>query len=127
METPQPRILVSHQLSVYAESLVAVLAEIRPCFQITQSVPTELDDALTRAPGAVVISDRLTPTVAAQTSGWLLYYPDQANVAVVGGGSGEERIDNPDFPDILAAVDRLVAWCFPTFANPGARCASTPA
>ena len=83
---------------------------------VAHAVEVRLVEAAVLAdPGAIVVADRLTPAITAQAAGWLLFYPapDYENVAILGGQEGgeseriSERIDEPAFADIVAAIDRL--------------------
>ena len=109
MESTQPSVLVSHDLHVYAVTLVSLLAQLRPHLNVQHVLPVELDEAVQARTGAIVVSSRLSSAVETHAGGWLLYYPEQANVAVVGEDPGSRRIENPEFPDILSAIDGLIA------------------
>lgn len=109
MTVNSPSVLVSHELNVYAESLVSTLAAARPSLDVHRVAPAELDSAIVAQTGAIVVSSRLSPAIEAHAGGWLLYYPEHANVAIVGVDSGSRRIENPAFQDILAALDCLIA------------------
>jgi hypothetical protein len=118
MELDRPRVLIAHALMVYAESLAVLLAERRPCLAIRLLAPAELEAAVAAAPGAVVVTDRLTQAVEAHASGWLLYYPDRENVSIDGGQDPPRRIEVPRFAEILRAIDGLVARCFSAVPRP---------
>ena len=109
MTSSQPSVLVSHDMHVYAETLVTLLVQLRPDLDIQRVPPAELDEAVQARSGAIVVSSRLSSAVETHAGGWLLYYPDHANVAIVGEETGSRRIENPTFPDVLAALDGLVA------------------
>ncbi len=109
MPPSQPRVLVSHEITGYAEALTAFLADCRPDLRVHCLTPLELDAAISADPKAVVVTDWLTPAITAQAAGWLLFCPQgHENVAVLGGEMGIERIEDATFPDIVAAIDRLV-------------------
>ena len=114
METARPRVLIAHELASYAEPLAILLAERRPCIDVRLVAPAEIAGAVADAPAAIVVTDRLTPDVEAHAAGWLLYYPDHRNVALVGcAGDGEpHRIDLPRFADVMAAIDGLLLRWF---------------
>jgi hypothetical protein len=107
------RVQVAHTLALYAEPLAVLLAERRPRFDVRRLDPAELDEAIAAAPGAIVVTDRLTPAIERHAGGWLLYYSEQENVAIAGGQGAPRRIEVPWFADTLAAIDRLVARRFP--------------
>ncbi len=109
MTNSRPCVLVSHELNIYAEALVGSLAAARPCLDVHHVTDAQLDDAVEARAGSVVVSGRLSPAIETHAGGWLLYYPEQANVAVVGEEPDSRRIENPEFPDILAAIDGLIA------------------
>ena len=109
MTNSRPCVLVSHELNIYAEALVGSLAAARPCLDVHHVTDAQLDDAVEARAGSVVVSGRLSPAIEAHAGGWLLYYPEQANVAVVGEDPDNRRIENPEFPDILSAIDALIA------------------
>jgi hypothetical protein len=93
MEPDRPHVLIAHALASYAEPLAILLAELRPGLDVRLVAPAELDAAVAADPGAVVISDWLSPAVASHAGGWLLYYPDHENVAIVGGQCAPQRIE----------------------------------
>jgi len=109
MTTSRPSVLVAHELNIYAETLAGILAALRPCLDVHHVAPAQLDAAVEARAGSIVVSGRLSSTIEEHAGGWLLYYPDQANVAVVGDDGAGRRIENPQFPDILAAIDELIA------------------
>ena len=82
---------------------------MRSSLVLRSVAPAELDSAIVAEYGAIVVSSRLSPAIEAHAGGWLLYYPEHANVAIVGEDSSSRRIENPAFPDILAALDGLIA------------------
>ncbi len=109
MTTSRPSVLVSHELNIYAETLAGILTALRPGFDVRHVAPAHLDAAVEACTGAIVVSGRLSPAIEAHAGGWLLYYPEQANLAVVSDEGDGRRIENPQFPDILAAIDGLIA------------------
>jgi len=105
----RPRILVAHDLATYAKSLATILPELRPDLRVHLLGAEELEVLIQSLPGAIVICARLTPAVAAHSSGWILFHPDRENVLVVGGKGTPYRIVEPDLVDVLDAVDVLIA------------------
>ncbi len=104
-----PRILVAHDLALYAESLATILPEFRPHLRIHLLGPEELEVLVQALTGTIVICGRLTPVVATHASGWMLFHPDRENVLVVGGNATSYRIEEPHLIDVLGAIDHLLA------------------
>ncbi len=111
--TGQPRILIAHELALYSQTLAALVAGWRHHVEIRVLSPSELEASLAAAPGAIVITDRLTPALVAHACAWILYYPECANVAIAGGHGATQCITEPCLADVLAMLDRLVTPCFP--------------
>ncbi len=111
MPASPTRVLVSHELTTYAEALATFLAHCCPDIQVRCPTPLDLEAAVLAAPGAIAVADRLTPAITAHAAGWLLFYPapSHENVAILGGQDGgeSERIEEPVFANIVAAIDRL--------------------
>lgn len=119
MPASRPRVLVTHTVLSSAESLTTILANCRPDLCVSCLAPHALAAALTAEPGAIVVTDQLTPTIARHAAGWLLVYPspDDAHVAVLGAPMGINRISGPSYAEMVAAIDRLVSS--PSARRPG--------
>jgi hypothetical protein len=115
---PRSHVLIAHRLSVYAESLAAVLAALRPDLDVRQIQPSDLEEATGTSDHVIVVTDELTALIKEHADGWLLYYPDQTDVAVVGGASVSLRIEHPSLPEVLAALDQLVGSPVLSAASP---------
>jgi len=102
----QWHVLVSHALTAYASSLAGVLRHIRPQLDVRVVAPGDLECALSMLPGAVVVSDVISPAIRQKSSGWILYYPDQQNLAVAKVDGDERAMENPSLDDVLLALDR---------------------
>jgi hypothetical protein len=98
----QIRVIIAHSLATYASTLAGILRETRPAFIIEHVEPSELDERVT---GALVISDNLSPAVRAKAGTAILFYPDQANVAVILNAGKARAIVDPAWDDLLAAID----------------------
>ncbi|MDP9357608.1 MAG: hypothetical protein M3R02_20445 [Chloroflexota bacterium] len=108
-EIDRPRILVAHDLAMYAESLATILPELRPDLRVHLLGPEELEVLVQALSHAIVICRRLTAVVATHSSGWILFHPDGENVLVVGGNGRSYRIEKPQLVDVLDAVDALIS------------------
>lgn len=111
MDLHRPRVLISHELTSYAEPLAILLAERRPCLDVRLIAPADLGAAIAEARGSVVITDRLISAVETHAGGWLLYFPGHENLVVVRGAGGLHRIEMPHFDEVLAAIDGLLVEC----------------
>jgi hypothetical protein len=109
----RPLVLIAHGLSLYSETLAQLLAERWHGLDIRLLDPAELEGVLVAAPGAIVVAECLTPAIEAHASGWLLYYPNEQNVAIAGGQGARRWIESPSLADILAAIDGLIVQQFP--------------
>lgn len=109
----QPQILIAHEMTLYSESLAILLAERWRGLDIRLLDPAELEDALIAEPGAIVIASRLTPAVTTHASGWIIYYPNQENVALTGDHGSQRAIEAPRLADIIAAIDGFLFQHFP--------------
>ena len=104
-----PRILVAHDLALYAESLASILPELRPELRAHHLGPVELEMLVQALPGAIVICGRLTSVVHRHAAGWILLHPEQENILVVGRKGWSYRVEEPQLADVLDAVDGLLA------------------
>lgn len=123
----EPRILIAHELALYGETLATLLSERWHSLDIQLLDPAELEGALIAAPGAIVVASRLTPAIMAHTSGWIIYYPDQENVALAGDQGSQRSIEVPGLADILAAIDGLLVQHFPAILTGGSAAGGAPA
>jgi len=102
-------VLITHNLTTYASALAGVLGQIRPHFHVLMVAPADLDGELVRFPDALVVSDSISPAVKGSSGGWILYYPNQENVAVVNVDGREHTVPNPVLEDVLTALDIAAA------------------
>ena len=98
-------VLIAHALTTYVSTLAGFLSFERPHFRVQMVDPLDLDGALARVPGAFVVSDVLSPPARQSGAGWILYYPDQQDVAIVNIDGTEQTIENPALEDVLSALD----------------------
>ena len=102
-------ILVAHSLGTYASSLVGYLKELRPQFHIERVEIDELDARVAGTPAALVIADIVSDCAKSSAAAYILYYPDQRDIAVVSTKGPSRTIENPAWDDVLAAIDCAVA------------------
>ena len=102
-------ILIAHSLGTYASTLAGYLKVLRPHFTIERVEIDDLDACIARIPGALVIADRISDLAQTAAAAYILYYPDQMNIAVINAHGASRTIENPAWDDVLDAIDRVVA------------------
>ena len=107
--------LIAHELNTYASALAGMLAHVRPQFCVGLVPVSELPSEMARFPTALVVSDRIA-AVDRSDVGWILYYPEHRDVAIVRLGATERTIDSPDLDDVLAALDDAEQYQAAAFA-----------
>lgn len=82
MPASPTRVLVTHELTSYAEALATFLAHCCPDIEVRCLSPLELEAAVLADPGAIAVIDRLTPSITAHAGGWLALIDPDTEVVV---------------------------------------------
>ena len=120
MDTSHLHVLISHALATYASALSGLLRHVRPHLDVRVVLPADLESELAKRPGAVVVSDVISPAIKRHSGGWILYYPDQQNLAIAEVGGFQRTLENPSLDDVLLFLDRATGIA--PIAQPGDSC-----
>ena len=108
-----PQVLVAHDWESARTSIAAYLAYLRPAYAVRAVGPIELEAELAGERASVVVCKVLTEAVATRARGWVVLSLDGPNEAIVGAGEDRRTLKTPDFDDIVAAIDGLLARLVP--------------
>ena len=102
-------VFIAHSMALYASTLANALMELRPGFDVRHVAVDELDAVVGSAPGALVICDRLTADIETRAGAYILYYPEQQNLATIAAAGAMRTILDPEWSDLLDAIDGVAA------------------
>src|SRR3712207_6104505 len=100
------RILVANAPRAYREVIAAALQALRPGVGISTSEPDDLDGEVVRFQPHLVVCSRLTELIQRGVCTWVVLYPNGAGHALLSLGGQQSTVDDMDFDDLLAVVDR---------------------
>lgn len=104
----RPRVVVANEPRSYREVMTETLSEIRPEIDFLLVDPAELARAVPGLLPDMVICDEATAVVQDNAPIWLELYPKQNPSSVLGFQNEVSTVENIQFSDILAIVDRAV-------------------
>ena len=105
----RPHILVAHPMTVAAEAIAALLAELRPDYAVRLVAPEDLGAALTDDPAPIVVCWEPSLAVQRRARGWIALLPAGQDLALVGVGDEWRVLRSPSFALVVAAIDDLLA------------------
>jgi hypothetical protein len=98
------RIIIANEPRSYRDALVGVLEQMRPLDTVTNVEPGEIEPALRRWPGAVVVCSAVSPAVVELAGAWVRL-GDDGEVAVSSAADVEAMARRVGLDAVLDAVD----------------------
>jgi hypothetical protein len=105
----QPHVLIANVPATYRALLARVLPQLRPRLAVRQVDPTALDELLESLHPRLVICSSLTEHVVRFAAAAIILYPEGSNEAILAIAGVNRHLVAPQFADLLAAVDAVVA------------------
>ena len=109
-----PQVLVAHDWESARTSIAAYLAYLRPAYAVRAVLPSNLGAALAADPGSVVVCGDPIAARAAHARRWIVLPVEGAHDAIVGIDDDQRTLPNPEFDEMVGALDALVVGSFPT-------------
>ena len=115
------RIVVANEPRIYREVLAGALSALRASYTVDLVDPDQLDTTVAQTAPDVVIATAMSPALQAYQGLLLLLYAPEANQVVLRkAGRVLQTMEQAEFTDILALIDRYASPPDRNPSEPGA-------